>query len=90
MKHYLITVTVHDGDYEYWDKSIIALEDTDFTSDGEIDELKVLKLFTGEEELAYDDWLRAYQVPYCHRGYRLYHAQKIEENDLAVLRKYHI
>ena len=90
MRYYLITVTVHDGDYEYLDKSIIALDETDFTSDGVPDTLKVLKLFTGEEELVFDDWLNAYQVPYCHRGFRLYHSQEIEKNDLPILRKYHI
>jgi len=90
MKYYLITITIYDGDYEYLDKSIIAVDEQDFTSDGKLDDLKVLKLFTGEDDLAYDDWLRAYQIPYCHRGYRLYHSQEIEENDLPILRKYHI
>ena len=90
MKHYLIHVTVYDGDYEYLDKSIIALDESDFTSDGKLDDLKVLKHFTGEEELAYDEWLNAYQIPYCHRGYRIYHSKEIEENDLPILRKYSI
>ena len=90
MKYYLIHVTVYDGDYEYLDKSIIAVDEEDFTSDGKLDDLKVLKLFTGEDDLAYDDWLRAYQIPYCHRGYRLYSAKEIEENDLPILRKYGI
>jgi len=90
MKHYLIHVTVYDGDYEYLDKSIIALDESDFTSDGKLDSLKVLKHFTGEEELAYDECLRAYQIPYCHRGYRIYHSKEIDENDLPILRKYSI
>ena len=90
MKHYLITVAIYDGEYEYWDKSIIALEDADFTSDGETSDLKILKAYTGEEDLAYDDWLRAYQVPYTHRGFALSSVYEIEENDLPILRKYHI
>ena len=90
MKHYLITVTTYDGDYEYLDKQIIAVDEEEFTSDGSLDDLKVLKLFTGSEELTYDEWLNAYQIPYCHRGYRIYGTQEIDENDLPILRKYSI
>lgn len=90
MKHYLITVIIYDGDHEYWDKSIICLEDTDFTSDGTVNDLKVLKHYTGDNDLVYDDWLRAYQAPYTHRGFSLSSIYEIDENDLPTLRKYHI
>ena len=90
MKHYLITVTTYDGEYEYFDKQIIAVDDGDFKSDGSLDHMKVLKLFTGSEELEYDEWLNAYQIPYCHRGYRIYSTQEIDKNDLPILRKYSI
>ena len=90
MKHYLITITTYDGDYEYLDTTVFALDDTDFTSDGEIDNLKVLKFYTGADDLVYDEFLRVYQVPHCHRGYRIYTTREIEENDLPILRKYHI
>ena len=90
MKHYLITVTIYDGDHEYWDRTTICLEDTDFTSDGTVNDLKVLKHYTGDNDLIYDDWLRAYQAPYTHRGFSLSSIYEIDENDLPTLRKYHI
>ena len=90
MKHYVIAVTIYDGDYEYFDKQIIAVDEGDFKSDGGLDHMKVLKLFTGSEELEYDEWLNAYQIPYCHRGYRIYSTQEIDKNDLPILRKYSI
>ena len=90
MKYYLITITIYDGDYEYYDNSIIHLEDTDFASDGEVNALKVLKLYTGSDKIEYDEWMRCYQIPYCHQGYRIYGVQEIDENDLPVLRKYSI
>ena len=83
MKYYLITITVYDGDHEYWDKAIVFMKDTS-------DEHKVLKAWSGHDDLAYDEDLRAYISPYTYRGYRLYHAQEIDENDLPILRKYHI
>jgi hypothetical protein len=86
MKHYLIIVQIYDGDHEYWDKVILHLEDIiDDTR-----ELEILKQYTGDDNLKYDDWLRAYMDSGCYRGYRVYTTQEIDKNDLAVLRKYHI
>ena len=83
MKYHLLTITIYDGDHEYWDKAIVYMKDTS-------DEHKVLKAWSGQEDLAYDEDLRVYISPYTHRGFRLYYAQEIEENDLPILRKYHI
>ena len=83
MKHYLITVTIYDGDNEYWDKSIIQTEDI-------TNEHEVLKAWSGDQDLAYDEDYRAYMSPYTYRGFRIYSTQEVDENDLVVLRKYHI
>ena len=83
MKHYLITITIYDGDNEYWDKAIVFMKNTS-------DEHEVLKAWSGQEDLQYDEDYRAYMSPYTYRGYRLYSTQEIDENDLPVLRKYHI
>tara|TARA_B100000212_G_C27380877_1_gene537002 strand:- start:3571 stop:3822 length:252 start_codon:yes stop_codon:yes gene_type:complete len=83
MKHYLITVTIYDGDHEYWDKAIIQTDDIE-------NEHKLLKAWSGHEDLQYDEDYRAYMSPYTYRGYRLYSSQEIDENDLPTLRKYHI
>lgn len=83
MKHYLITITIYDGDNEYWDKAIVFMKDIS-------DEQKVLKAWSGRDDLAYDEDLRVYISPYTYRGYRLYSSQEIDENDLPVLQKYHI
>ena len=83
MKHYLITITIYDGDYEYWDKAIILSKDI-------TNEHEVLKAWSGQQDLAYDEDLRVYISPHTYRGFRLYSSQEIEENDLPILRKYHI
>ncbi len=83
MKHYLITITIYDGDHEYWDKAIIRTEDI-------ANEHEVLKAWSGQQDLAYDEDLRVYTSPYTYRGFRMYTTQEVDENDLAVLRKYHI
>ena len=83
MKHHLITITIYDGDHEYWDKAIILFGDI-------TNEHEVLKAWSGQEDLAYDEDLRVYISPYTYRGFRLYSSQEIDENDLPILRKYHI
>ncbi len=83
MKYYLLTINIYDGDHQYWDKAIVYMKDIS-------DEQKVLKAWSGRDDLAYDEDLRVYISPYTYRGHRLYYAQEIEENDLPILRKYHI
>ena len=83
MKYHLLTITIYDGDHEYWDKAIVFMKDVS-------DEHKVLKAWSGHDDLVYDEDLRVYKSPYTYRGYRLYYAQEIDENDLPILRKYHI
>ena len=83
MKYYLLTITIYDGDHEYWDKAIVYMKDAS-------DEQKVLTAWAGHDGLQYDEDYRAYMSPRTYRGYRLYHAQEIDENDLPILRKYHI
>ena len=83
MKYYLLTINIYDGDHEYWDKSIVFMKDVS-------DEQKVLKAWSGHDDLKYDEDLRVFISPYTYRGYRLYYAQEIEENDLPILRKYGI
>ena len=83
MKYYLLTINIYDGDHEYWDKSIVFMKDVS-------DEQKVLKAWSGHDDLEYDEDLRVFISPYTYRGYRIYSTQEIDENDLPILRKYHI
>ena len=83
MKHYLITISVFDGEFEYWEKTILELEDKH-------EELDIIRSYTGDDTMQYDEDYRSYTGESSYRGYRVYSTQEIDENDLPVLRKYYI
>ena len=72
MKHYLITISVFDGEFEYWEKTILELEDKH-------KELDIIRSYTGDDTMQYDEDYRSYMSPYSYRGYRVYSSQEIDE-----------
>ena len=82
MKHYLITISIFDGEHEYWEKTILELEDKH-------EELDIIRSYTGDDTMQYDEDYRSYTGDSSYRGYRVYSTQEIDENDLPVLRKYY-
>ena len=85
MKHYLITISIFDGEFEYWEKTILELEE----DENKRKEIDIIKSYTGDDTIQYDEDYRSYTGDSSYRGYRVYNTQEIDENDLPVLRKYY-
>ena len=88
MKHYLITISIFDGEYEYWEKTILELEN--HPQHHSKSELDVVISYTGDDTMQYDEDYGSYTGDSSYRGYRVYSIQEIDEKDLPVLRKYYI
>ena len=87
MKHYLITISIFDGEYEYWEKTILELEN--HPQHDSKSELDVVISYTGDDTMQYDEDYGSYTGDSSYRGYRVYSTQEIDEDDLPVLRKYY-
>jgi hypothetical protein len=82
MKRYLVVVKTYDGEFEYLDKTIMAL---DFDPS---DSRQVLVEYTGDEELKDEDGYGRYTSGSDYRQYLLYHTKEVKEEHVEILTEY--
>lgn len=82
MKRYLVIVKTYDGEFEYLDKTIMAL-DCDPS-----DSRQVLVEYTGDEELKDEDGYGRYTSGSDYRQYLLYHTKEVKEEHVEILTEY--
>ena len=82
MKKYLVIVKTYDGEFEYLDKTIMAL-DCDPN-----DSKQVLIEYTGDEELNDEDGYGRYTSKGDYRQYLLYFTKEVQEEHVAILKEY--
>ena len=82
MKKYLVVVKTYDGEFEYLDKTIMAL-DCDPS-----DSKQVLFEYTGDEGLEDLDGYGRYTSESDYRHYLLYSIREIKEEHIEILKEY--
>jgi hypothetical protein len=82
MKKYLVVVKTYDGEFEYLDKTIMAL-DCDPN-----DSKQVLIEYTGDEGLEDLDGYGRYTSESDYRHYLLYFTKEVQEEHVAILKEY--